>query len=256
MMPLLWLSFGIKDALDILLVAFLLYYIYVVLVRSTSKSLLYGIFSLLFVVFIARQLNMQMIGSIIDNFVGFGAIALVVIFQDEIRKFLFSLGSSKRWKEIRRKLFRDVRNESEEKNYVAPVVLACLNMAKKKCGALIAIQCDMDLSPYIHTGEIFTAEINARLIENIFFKNSPLHDGALIITGNKIRAAGCILPVSNSENLDKDFGLRHRSALGLSQATDAKVIIISEERGKISFAQNGIIKKDITIEELQKAIQD
>lgn len=255
-MPLLWLNFGIKDAFDILLVAFLFYYIYVVLVKSTSKSLLYGIFALLFVLFIARQTDMLMMGKIIDNFVGFGAVALVVIFQDEIRKFLFSLGSSQRWRSIRKRLFSEVRNQPEETNNVAPIVLACLNMAKKRCGALIVLQCDMDLAAYIHTGEMFTADINARLIENIFFKNSPLHDGALIIAQGKIQAAGCILPVSNSENLDKDFGLRHRSALGLSQASDAKIIIISEERGKISFAHNGIIKKDISSEELQKAIQE
>lgn len=252
----LWITFGIKDALDILLVALLLYYIYTVLVKSTSKALLYGIFALLLVLFVARQLNMLMMGSVIDKFVGFGAIALVVIFQDEIRKFLFSIGSSRRWRIVKRKLFRDVgAREEEEKKYVAPIVLACLNMSKRKCGALIAIQETMDLSTYIHTGELFKADVNARLIENIFFKNSPLHDGALIIADGKIQAAGCILPVSNSESLDKDLGLRHRSALGLSEMTDAKVIIISEERGKISFARNGVIKKDISIEELQQAIQ-
>lgn len=255
-MPLLWLTFGFKDAIDIIIIALLLYYIYVVLVKSAKKSLLYGIFALLLVLFIARQMNMLMLGSIIDNFVGLGAVALVVIFKDEIRKFLFSLGSSQRWRRARSFLFGENKNEPNEQRYVAPIVLASMNMAKKKCGALIAIQQEMDLSQYIHTGELFTADVNARLIENIFFKNSPLHDGAMIISGGKIVAAGCILPVSNSENLDKDYGLRHRSALGLSQETDAKVIIISEERGKISFAQNGIIRKDITIEELQKAIQE
>lgn len=256
MNPLLALTFGIKDALDILLVSLLIYYIYTVLVRSASKSLIYGIFALLLILFIARQMDMLMMGSIIDNFVGFGALALVVIFQDEIRKFLFSLGSSHQWKGIRRKILGEMKNEEiDEKKYVAPIVLACLNMAKKKSGALIAIQQEMDLAPYIHTGERFCADVNARLIENIFFKNSPLHDGAMIIAKGKIQAAGCILPVSGNENLNKDFGLRHRSALGLSEETDAKIIIVSEERGKISFAHNGIIKKDITAEELQRAIQ-
>lgn len=254
MLPL-WLTFSFKDALDIALVAVLLFYGYRILIRSASKALFYGIFTFFVILLVANMLGMQMMGKVLENIVGFGAIALVVIFQEEIRKFLFSLGSSQRWKNAKRLLLRENRSEETEKKSIAPIVLACMNMAKKKSGALIAIQEDMDLANYIHTGEMFVADINARLIENIFFKNSPLHDGAMIIADGRIRAAGCILPVSNSESLSKDFGLRHRSALGLSQETDAKVIIISEERGKISFAHNGIIQRDITIEELRKALE-
>lgn len=254
-MPLLWLTFSFKDALDILLVAILLFYVYRLLVRSTSRALFYGILTLFTILFISNLLGMQMMGSMLENIVSFGAIALVVIFQEEIRKFLFSIGSTDRWKFSKLFFSRDKQKTNDDHQDIAAIVLACLNMSKKKCGALIALQEDMDLSNYIHTGEMFKADINARLIENIFFKNSPLHDGALIIAKGKIQAAGCILPVSNSELLSKDFGLRHRSALGLSQATDAKIIIVSEERGKISFAHNGIIKRDLSIDELRKSLE-
>lgn len=129
-----------------------------------------------------------------------------------------------------------------------------MNMARKKTGALIVIQQDVDLSIYEHTGEMFTADVNARLIENIFFKNSPLHDGAMIIADGRIKAAGCILPVAQNANLPKDLGLRHRSALGMSLEIDALIIIVSEERGKISVAHNGKLDINISAEDLQQIL--
>lgn len=254
-MTLLWITFGITDALDILLVALLLFYSYRLLVKSASRPLFFGIITFLIVLFVAKALNMQIMGQLLEQVLSVGALTLVILFQKEIRKFLFTLGSSSRWKAARRLIIKDAKNEQNKQYFIAPIILACMNMAKKKCGALIAIQEEMDLSNFIHTGEMFQADINARLIENIFFKNSPLHDGAMIIANGRICAAGCILPVSNSERLSKDFGLRHRSALGLSQETDAKIIIISEERGKISFAHNGIIKRDISIDDLRKELE-
>ena len=172
-----------------------------------------------------------------------------------MRKVLVTIGSAQRWRKIRN-LFRDSREQQArvEAAYIAPVVLACMNMARKKTGALIAIQGNMDLTPYQHAGERFLASVNARLIETIFFKNSPLHDGAMIIAGEKICAAGCILPVASNPDLNKDLGLRHRSALGLSQKTDARVIIVSEERGTISLAYRGDIIVDITADELRELL--
>ena len=164
---------------------------------------------------------------------------------------MVTVGSAQRWKKIRR-LFREgSAKEQEEEDYIAPVILACMNMARKKTGALIAIQGTSDLTPYQHAGERFLASVNARLIETIFFKNSPLHDGAMIIASGKICAAGCILPVASDTDLNKDLGLRHRSALGLAQKTDAKIIIISEERGSISLAYRSEIIVDITPDELR-----
>ena len=246
-----WLQISIKDIIDILLLAVCLYYTYITLRYSGSRSLFMGIvtFIILWLV-ISQVLQMRLMGALLDKF-----LLLVIIFQDEVRKVLVTIGSAQRWRKIRN-FFRDSREQQSrvEAAYIAPVVLACMNMARKKTGALIAIQGNMDLTPYQHAGERFLASVNARLIETIFFKNSPLHDGAMIIAGEKICAAGCILPVASNPDLNKDLGLRHRSALGLSQKTDAKVIIVSEERGSISLAYRGEIIVDITADELRELL--
>lgn len=253
-----WLPFSIKDAIDILLVASFMYAVYYTFKSSGSKALFSGImtFFLLWVL-VSQILNLKLMGTILDKFVSLGFLVLVILFQNELRKMLTTIGSTKRWRLLRRLLSRDRRllDTHEEHVYIAPLVLACMNMAKKKTGALIAIQQNIDLSPYMHTGEMFVADINPRLIENIFFKNSPLHDGAMIIADGSIRAAGCILPVAGNTDLNKDLGLRHRSALGLSQITDAKVIIVSEERGKLSIAVKGEIKTDISADELRDLLE-
>ncbi|OAV73744.1 DNA integrity scanning protein DisA [Bacteroidales bacterium Barb7] len=249
-----WIHFGIKDLIDVLLVAFFLYQTYRLMKNSGSIPLFSGIISFIIVWLIASQmLEMRLMGAILDKIIGVGFIVLVVLFQDEIRRSLLALGSHKRWKFIGR-LFTKKEDQQEKTRYITPVVLACMSMGRKKTGALIVIQKDVDLSVYIHTGEIFVAEVNARLIENIFFKNSPLHDGAMIIADNRIRAAGCILPVAQKANLPKELGLRHRSALGMSLETDALIVIVSEERGKISVAQNGKISVNVTAEELQQLL--
>lgn len=249
-----WMHFGIKDLIDVLLVAFFLYQAYKLMKNSGSIALFSGIISVIIVwILLSQVLEMRLMGGILDKFISVGFIVLVVLFQDEIRRFLLAMGSHNGWKFITN-LFSKRDDESDKKKYIAPVVLACMNMARKKTGALIVIQQDVDLSIYIHTGEMFNADVNARLIENIFFKNSPLHDGAMIIADNKIKAAGCILPVAQNANLSKDLGLRHRSALGMSLETDALVIIVSEERGKISVAHNGKLNLNITAEELQQIL--
>ncbi|MDO4671411.1 diadenylate cyclase CdaA [Falsiporphyromonas endometrii] len=249
-----WLTFTFKDFVDILLVALFLYYTYSILRSSGTKALFSGIiFFVVLWIIISQVLQMKLMGAILDKFINVGFLLIVIIFQDEIRKFLATLGSTK-WRIFNQIFQRDKGKEAEERKWVAPVVLACMNMAKKKTGALIAIQQTMDLTPYEYTGERFRSEISARLIENIFFKNSPLHDGAMIIADNEIKAAGCILPVAANTDLNKDLGLRHRSALGLSQETDAKVIIVSEERGAISVAYRGEIFVDITVDKLQEIL--
>lgn len=249
-----WLSFTLVDLFDIILSALLFYYVYRTLRATASRALILGIFTFVFVwVIVSKWAGMILLGGILDELVGTGMLILVIIFQEEIRRFLITLGSTHRWRFLR-KVFKGDESAQEEQRCVAALVLACMNMARKKVGALIAIEARQELTAYLHTGEVFKAEINARLIENIFFKNSPLHDGAMIIVDNDIRAAGCILPVSNDPNLSKDLGLRHRSALGLSQATDCLVIVISEERGKISLAQNGVIDVDVDIDTLRQRL--
>ena len=250
-----WMHFGVKDVIDILLVAFFLYQTYKLMKSSGTLAIFSGVVSFLVVwILVSQVLEMRLMGAILDKFISVGFLVLVILFQDEIRRFLMALGSHRGWKFIG-KLFSKHHGDSEsEGKFIAPIVLACMNMAKKKTGALICIQHDVDLSAYEHTGEMFNADVNARLIENIFFKNSPLHDGAMIIADNHIKAAGCILPVAQHANLPKDMGLRHRSGLGMSLETDALVIIISEERGIISVAQNGKLDVNVTAEELQQIL--
>ncbi|MDR1558064.1 MAG: diadenylate cyclase CdaA [Tannerellaceae bacterium] len=250
-----WMHIGIKDIIDILFVAVFLYQIYKLMRASGTTALFTGILAFLVVwVLVSQVLEMRLMGAILDKFISVGVLVLIILFQDEIRRFLFALGSHRRWK-IFSYIFKG-KNElrGSESKYIAPVVLACMNMARKKTGALIVIGQEIDLAVYEHTGEIFNADVNARLIENIFFKNSPLHDGAMIISDNRIKAAGCILPVAQHAVLPKDFGLRHRSGLGLSMETDALVIIVSEERGKISLAHQGRLAGNITAEELQQIL--
>ncbi len=250
-----WLQFGVKDLIDILLVAFFLYKTYQIMKTSGTLAIFSGVISFIVVwILISHVLEMKLMGAILDKFISVGFVVLVVLFQDEIRRFLLVLGSHRGWKFLS-KIFskRDPNNENESK-FVAPVVLACMNMAKKKTGALICIQQEMELTVYEHTGEMFNADVNARLIENIFFKNSPLHDGAMIIADNRIKAAGCILPVAQNASLPKEMGLRHRSGLGMSLETDAIVIIVSEERGKISVAHKGNLSVNVTAEELQQIL--
>ncbi len=250
-----WIHFGIKDLIDVLLVAFFLYQTYKLMKSSGTLTIFNGIVSFIVVwILISRVLEMRLMGAILDKFIGVGFVVLVILFQDEIRRFLLALGSHKGWNFIG-KLFSARRGvEEKEGQFVAPVVLACMNMARKKTGALIVIQQEMDLAIFEHTGEMFNADVNARLIENIFFKNSPLHDGAMIIADNRIRAAGCILPVAQNASLPKEMGLRHRSGLGMSLETDALVIIVSEERGKISVAHKGKISVNVAAEELQQIL--
>ncbi|MDR0536554.1 MAG: diadenylate cyclase CdaA [Tannerellaceae bacterium] len=250
-----WPQIGIKDIIDILLVTIFLYQVYKLMRNSGTIVLFSGVIAFVAVwILISKVLGMRLMGAILDQLTGVGVLVLVILFQDEIRRFLFALGSHRGWKFLSNLFKNRSDTGSGEHKYIAPIVLACMNMARKKTGALIAVRREIDLSNYIHTGEMFDADVNARLIENIFFKNSPLHDGALIISENRIRAAACILPVAQHAELPKDCGLRHRSALGMSIETDAIVVIVSEERGEISVAHHGKLSVNITAKELQKVL--
>ena len=246
--------FGIKDFIDVLLVALLLYYLFRLVKISGLRPLFFGILVFLLTwIPVSRIFNMALLGPILDQFVSVGLFLLVILFQDEIRRFLMSLGSKRGWNFISRIFFPNDR-QKKDNSHLTAIVLACMNMSKTSTGALIAIQGDIHLGLYEQTGEIVNAEVSSRLIENIFFKNSPLHDGAMIVVGNRIKAAGCILPISQNPNIPTHLGLRHRAGLGISQETDARVIIVSEERGKISFASKGRLKMNISPEDLQRLL--
>ena len=249
-------NFGIKDIIDILLVAFFMYQLYALVRKSSSTTIFKGI--VLFVVIwilVSKVFEMRLLGAIFDTLTNIGVLVLIVLFQDEIRRFLMSLGSNKTLKSI----IKLLGINGSQKHYnidVSPIVTACTNMAKAKTGAIIVLEQEIHMGPIEETGEIINAKISSRLIENIFFKNSPLHDGAMIISNGKIKAAGCILPISQNPNISKQLGLRHRAALGISEGTDAKVIVVSEERGKISFVYDGKINSNISSEKLQEILNE
>jgi uncharacterized protein (TIGR00159 family) len=252
------IHFGIKDLIDILLVAFFLYETYLLMKKTGTTTIFMGVLAFVAIwILVSQVFEMRLMGAILDKFISVGFILLVIVFQKEIREFLQALGSNKGLGFVK-KLFKPKGKTDIDENitYIMPIVLAAMDMAKRKEGALIAIQQELSLNTFVETGEILNATISSRLIENIFFKNSPLHDGAMIIVGKKIKAAGCILPVSQQHDIPKHLGLRHRSALGLSQETDAKVIIVSEETGKISLAHNGNLTLNISAEELQKKLSE
>jgi uncharacterized protein (TIGR00159 family) len=196
---------------------------------------------------------MRLLGSIFDKLVSVGVLALIVLFQDDVRKFLVTVGSHRRWENFLRFL-RKNRQEKVEKTDIMPIVMACMSMSKTKTGALIVIEKNLPLNEIIRSGETINADVNQRLIENIFFKNSPLHDGAMIIRHKQIIAAGCILPVSHDLNIPKELGLRHRAAMGVSQETDALAIIVSEETGGIFVAHKGQFHLRLTAEELERIL--
>ena len=250
-------SFGIKDILDIVLVALMLYYLYRIMRESGTTNIFYGVLAFIVLWVVASEiLEMRLIGSILDKFMSIGLLILVILFQDQIKRFLVELGSKKRWKFLT-SIFhhrKDEDNTADLHTRVMPIVYACMAMAKSKTGALIVIQQEVPLESYEKTGDFINSEINSRLIENIFFKNSPLHDGALIISSNRLKAAGCILPVSHDMNVPRSLGLRHRSALGISQATDAFAIVVSEETGNISAAYRGKLSLRLSSTELEKRL--
>lgn len=251
-------EFGIKDFLDILWVALMLYYSFRVMRESRSLNVFMGIMIFIVVWFLVSQiLEMRLLGSILDKLVSVGVIAIIIIFQDEIRKFLYDLGAHQRMRPFLHFFSpkRDKQNDKANlKGIIMPIVMACMSMAKGKVGALIVVERHAKLNEIMTTGELINADINQRLIENIFFKNSPLHDGAMIISNRRIRAAGCILPVSHNLDIPKNLGLRHRAALGMSQESDALIIIVSEETGNISIAQNGHFRLRLSAEELESIL--
>ena len=251
-------EFGLKDFIDILLVALMVYYIYRLMRESRSLNVFGGIlvFIILWII-VSHVLEMRLLGSILDKFVSVGVIALIVIFQDDIRKFLYNLGGHQRMKALTR-LFMpkhtSAKDQAELKKTIMPIVMASMSMAKGRVGALIVIERATPLDDIVATGDEIDANVNQRLIENIFFKNSPLHDGAMIISHRRLRAAGCILPVSHSLDIPKELGLRHRAALGISQVSDAIAIIVSEETGSISVARNGQFRLRLSGEELESVL--
>ncbi|MDR1698718.1 MAG: diadenylate cyclase CdaA [Prevotellaceae bacterium] len=248
-------DFTIKDLIDILLVAFIFYQVYRLFRGTIALNIFVGILTFIaFWFLVTSVLDMQLLGSILDKVISLGGVLLIVVFQEEIRRFFFNIGIRRQWR-IGRLIERLLGIKQTENTYYGQVLQACIRLSKTKTGALIVIERVVDLHHYSETGEEIKANISARLIENIFFKNSPLHDGAMIIARGKIMAVGCILPISHNQNMPKHLGLRHRSALGISEKSDAFTIVVSEETGSISVAENGELTQRISYEDLEKKLK-
>lgn len=240
----------IMDIVDVVLVALLLYYFYKLMKESGSQNVFVGILLFIFSwVFVSKLLQMRLLGSIFDQLMNVGTLALVIIFHDEIRNFLRSLGSRGQFRFLTKFFSRD--KDPVGDSVVMPIVLACNNMAQQKVGALIVVQRGDSLEDIISTGEVLNADVSQRLIEAVFFKNAPLHDGAMVVKDGRIVAAQCILPVSHNLNIPRKLGLRHRSAMGISEVTDAIAIVVSEETGSISAAVNGKLLQNLDARKLE-----
>ncbi len=246
-----FIQIRIVDIIDILLVAFLMYQVYLLIRGTVAFNIFVAVISIWLLHVIVKMLKMKLLSTILGAVIGGGAIALIILFQQEIRRFLIFFGS-KYFQEgkLSLKNLLKRKNAMEEKIKIASVQKASLNLANSYTGALIVLSRNSSLDIYSETGDILNAKTSSRLLESIFMKSGPLHDGAVIIEGDEVVAARCVLPFTGKTDLPPYYGMRHRAGLGISENTDAFVIIISEERGEISIAENGEMISGVGEQEL------
>ncbi len=247
----------ISDVLDIFLVAFLIYQVIKLIKETRAGQLLKGILALLVLYFVAREFNLETISFIMQNVLATGVITLVVVFQPELRRVLEHVAQS-RFSKFN--LFSAPADEIEETNRnisraIDIVCDACESLSTSKTGALIVFERSTPLGETIKSGTVVDAQISKELLGNIFFVNTPLHDGAVVIRGGRVYAAACFLPLSENYTISKEMGTRHRAALGMSENSDAVVVVVSEETGIISLAQDGRIERRFTINLLKQRLQ-
>jgi diadenylate cyclase len=252
----LFLQLRFLDILDIFLVAILMYQIYMLVRRTVALNIILGIILIYFFWGLVKILRMELLSAIIGQVIGVGVIALIIVFQLEIRRFLIMIGTRYISKNRLRLagMFRMDLNPRPVLR-INSIIKAVINLSNSKTGALIVIKRKSTLEMYAQAGDILEANISSRLIISIFNKNSPLHDGAIIIDKDKIFAARVVLPVTDNPDLPPDYGLRHRAALGISEVTDALVIVVSEENGKISIAENNEIRRGISSRDLMERLE-
>lgn len=246
-----FIDFRVIDAIDILVVALLLWQIYRAIRGSSAMAIFAGILVVYLLWVVVRMLGMELLTLILGQITGIGAIALLIVFQQEVRRYLLMIGN--RFETTRkgylRRLLSGTKSEINQQ-YLSEIVEACFSMSSTRTGALIAIERTSELHVYVTTGDYIKAVISKRLIENIFFKNAPLHDGAMIIKNGKIWAARCILPSSDNPHIPANLGMRHRAAIGLTEHSDAWVIVVSEETGGVSLVDRGKIERVGTEQDL------
>lgn len=256
--PFNFISLRWLDILDIFLVAVLIFQLYKLVKGTVAIRIFLGILAIYLLWKLVSALSMELLSEILGQFIGVGVLALIIVFQQEIRRFLLLVGSQSPFAGagIINKIVNWSKTNSEEQDMdINAIIRACFNMSRTKTGALIIIATDTELKYHASTGDQLDAKLSAPLLESIFFKNNPLHDGGVIIHKNKIVAARCILPISDSPNIPSNLGLRHRAAAGLTESSTALAIIVSEENGKISLASGGKINNGLSIEELSDLLK-
>lgn len=244
------------DIIDIVLVAIILFQLYRLIRGTAAFSIFIAIFFIYLFWLVSKALNMELISSLLGQVIGVGVIALIIVFQQEVRRFLLVIGnrylSNSRFSFGR--FFPSVKQESGSPREAEEIVRACEIMSSKSTGALIVIGRTSSLDIFSEGGEILKAQISAELLETIFFKNSPLHDGAVLIEGGLILAARCLLPITEQVTLPPRFGMRHRAAVGMSEHTDSLIIVVSEESGFITVVDAGQIRENLTPNELRNIL--
>ncbi|SFT01747.1 diadenylate cyclase CdaA [Sphingobacterium wenxiniae] len=252
-------GFRLLDVIDILLVAIIIYYIYSLIKGTIAVNILLGVGLFYGIYLVVKQMEMRLLTEIFGGFISVGSIALIVVFQQEIRRFLIHVGKNV---SIRRKKFlwsifgNKKTTQITNGEQIRPIIDACRSMSKSKTGALLVFSRYFDEEYYQSSGVYIDAPISKRLLESIFFKNSPLHDGAVIIVDFRIMTASSVLPLSDSEDLPPQFGLRHRAAIGVTEVSEAIAVIVSEETGEISLAKDGHVNMNLSPEELEKILME
>lgn len=250
-----FLEFNILDILDILLVAFLLFQLYKLTKGTVAIRIFIGIAAIYLLWKLVEALQMELLGEILGQFIGVGVLAVIIVFQQELRRFLLMIGNTKFFSKDGVLKFNWINDETAAEVKISEIVKSCDEMAKTKTGAIIVITRENGLPNYIETGEIINAKTSNIFLQSIFFKNSPLHDGAVIITGDTIKAARCVLPTVENDSFPSNLGMRHRAAAGITENTDSIAIVVSEERGKISVAHKGQLEISLSADQLKEFLQ-
>ena len=249
-----FVPFTFVDFIDIILVAVIMYWIYRMTKGTNAPYILSGIIAIYLLWVVVRTLNMELLSTILGQLISVGAIALIIVFQPELRRFLQMIGMRQKHFNFITRIF-STGDDAVQTN-VVPIVTACREMSETKTGALIVIGQQSDLRLIAEGGIALDAKVSTPLIRNIFFKNSPLHDGAMVIRDGRVHAAGCFLPLSNNYDISRTLGTRHRAALGMSEVSDALIVIVSEETGAISVAKDGKLNLRLTVNSLNSILCD
>ncbi|MHB8108501.1 MAG: diadenylate cyclase CdaA [Syntrophorhabdaceae bacterium] len=236
-----------QDIVDVIIVAFIIFRVFILIKGTRAIQLLLGLVIVMFVFALAKRLELFTLSWIFNSFIGSIVFVVIVIFQDDLRRLLLALGRSPFFRKI---------SYVKETLFLDELTNACLVMKKRSMGALVVVEREVGLEEFMEAGVRFDAEVNAELVVSIFQFASPLHDGALIIREGRIVSAGCVLPLTTADEIDKSLGTRHRAAIGITEVTDAVAIIVSEEKGIISYAQHGQIHLNISADELRKVLKD